>query len=134
MVFNRYQQRITAWIACFAILMAALVPSISHALSVSGKGNFSSWSEICTGEGVKSVKVASTHAGTHHSAPAKDGMHFEHCPFCFTHASSFGLPPSGQIIIPIMNGADARPALFFHSPRPLFAWAAAQPRAPPVVS
>lgn len=130
MVFNRYKQRITAWIACFAILVAALAPSISHALAASAKGSLSVSSEICTADGLKAHHAG----GAHRSSPADDGMHFEHCPFCFTHAASWGLPPSGATVIPLVKGALVRPDLFFHSPRPLFAWAAAQPRAPPVVS
>jgi len=32
------------------------------------------------------------------------------------------------------TAAPALPALFLHAPRPLFAWTAAQPRAPPSAS
>ncbi|HJV74045.1 MAG TPA: DUF2946 domain-containing protein [Noviherbaspirillum sp.] len=131
MVFSRYNRCITAWIACFAILVAVLAPSISHALNASVKGRFLASSEICSVAGGKSHKAGSAH---HHSAPAKDGMHFEHCPFCFTHAAAWGLPPSGEIVIPLVMASAAYPSLFFHSPRPLFAWASAQPRAPPFVS
>ncbi|MGE5622679.1 MAG: DUF2946 domain-containing protein [Bacillota bacterium] len=130
MGFNRYRQRFTAWIACLAILMAALAPAISHALAASGKGSSAAWDEVCTVDGVKSLHEH----GAHDSGPADNGMHFEHCPFCFTHAASFGLPPSAQTFIPLAAGSPVRPLLFFHSPRPLFAWAAAHPRAPPVVS
>jgi hypothetical protein len=132
MGFNRYKQRFTAWIACFAILMAALAPSISHAVAASGNKSFSPSSEICTAHGSKSLKAAGK--PLHNSAPAEHRTHFEHCPFCFTHSPSFGLPPSGEIVIPLATGSPVLPFLFNHSPRPLFAWAAVQPRAPPVHS
>lgn len=61
-------------------------------------------------------------------------MHFEHCPFCFTHAGSFGTPPSAEFTAPLLIGAAIQPTLFLHSPRPLFSWAAAQARAPPAFS
>jgi hypothetical protein len=112
--------------------MASLAPSISHALAASNKGGFSAWTEICSIDGVKSQKAESKPLRS--SAPADDGVHFEHCPFCSTHAGFFGPPPSGETVIPLMTGSPARPVLFSHSPHPLFAWLTAQPRAPPAVS
>jgi hypothetical protein len=33
---TRHQRRIAAWIACFAVLLVSLAPSISHALVAAG--------------------------------------------------------------------------------------------------
>lgn len=136
MGINRATKRFAAWIACCAILMASLAPSISHALAAaSNAGSF--WAEICSASGIKLLKVADDAANQQasgSSSPAEKGLQFEHCPFCFTHAASFGLPPSAGFILPVVSGVPMRPSLFYQSPRPLFAWAAAQPRAPPVRS
>lgn len=132
MGFNRYTRRLSAWIACFAILLAALAPSISHALAHADKSGFSIADEICSADGIKSIKALG--GSPQGSAPADTATHFEHCPFCLTHAGFVGLLPGEDMVIPLAAGSPIRPPLFFHSPRPIFAWAAAQPRAPPTVS
>jgi hypothetical protein len=129
---NRHRRRLTAWIACFAILLASLAPAVSHALAAAGKGGFSLWAEICSAEGPRLQNVES-HAA-HDTAPTEHGMHFEHCPFCLTHAGSVALPSSAEPILLLPAGSPVQPLLFFHAPRPLFAWVAAQPRAPPLAA
>lgn len=62
------------------------------------------------------------------------GLHFEHCPFCFTHAGSFGLAPFTAVMATADTGASLLPILFYRSPERLFAWTVSQPRAPPVRS
>ncbi|MDB5823483.1 MAG: hypothetical protein JWR21_2187 [Herminiimonas sp.] len=191
---TRRQRRITAWIACFAVLLASLAPSISHALVAAGslKPNpvwLASWSgdsaprpalvaphashmhgidmegmdkegtdlegmdkegkdlegmdmertsaaspEV---EGMPTPKthLAAEHASASHSpASHSPATHFEHCPFCFTHAGSFGLPFVASIVIPALGAATIAPFLFYRAPRPLFAWTAPQSRAPPFLS
>jgi hypothetical protein len=132
MGLHRYKRRFTAWIACVALLLASLAPTISHALATQNKAGFLTSTEICSINGVKSQKAESK--PLRNSAPVDNGLHFEHCPFCFTHAGFFGPPPSGETVVPLVTGSPVRPALFSHSPDPLFAWVSAQPRAPPVVS
>lgn len=121
-------RRFAAWIACCAILFAALAPSISHALSVS-RGE--TWTEICTVAGMKLVKVSADP-----SAPADDAtaIHLEHCQFCATHPDSSALPPTAGQAIPIVITGPSHPFLFFQAPRPLAIWNAAQSRAPPSFS
>ena len=120
--------RFAAWLASFAILLAALAPAISHAVAAVQGG--ASWVEVCTATGPALVKVAGEQAP---AAPEQDGqgMHMEDCPFCLSHAGSFGLAPAAEAALPASLGTDPAPALFYQSPRPLFAWAAAQARAPP---
>ncbi|HJV87639.1 MAG TPA: DUF2946 domain-containing protein [Noviherbaspirillum sp.] len=154
---NLLTRRIAAWTACFAVLLAALAPSISHAISAA-KGTNSIWSDICTQAGMTrhtgmhGDKHAHMHGNMHadmqadmqadrhtskhadHSGPVQKSLHFEHCPFCFTHGGSVGLPPVAAISLPIVTATQERPFLFYQSPRPLFIWAAAQSRAPPFIA
>lgn len=108
-----------------AILLAALAPSISHALAAAdGKSSF--WMEICSVNGMKLVKAD----GVPSHAPAKHATNGEHCPFCAPgHVAA--LPPSASFVLPALDGRATRPTLFYHAPRPLFVWTSAQSRAPP---
>jgi len=84
---TRRLQRFASWIATFAIVLAALAPTVSQALVASGLAG-SGWIEVCSAQGTR--WVASDEASP--EAP------FEHCEgvcaYCFTHAGSFGLVPS----------------------------------------
>ncbi len=125
-------RQLTAWIACFAVLLAALAPSVSRAIAAAN-GSSSVWAEICSIAGSKLVKVGAEQKPDS-SSPAEKGFNFEHCPFCFTHAGSVGLPPTASVALPVISGKQPLPPLYYQSPRPLFLWAAAQSRAPPVIS
>ncbi len=122
--------RFASWIACFAILMASLAPSISHAVAAA-HGTPNAWMEVCTVAGSKMVMV-----DVEQTAPAtnEQSVHFEHCPFCLSHAGTVGLPPAADFVMPVVSGDHVLPSLFYQSSRPLFAWAVAQPRAPPALS
>jgi hypothetical protein len=137
MGMNKAARRFTAWIACLAILLASLAPSISYALAASTSSTISEF-EICSVAGLKSIKVtgkaSDSRAPAKPSAPAGTATHSEHCPFCFTHAGSFGLLPTAAFSIPVASRSVLPPALFYQAPRPLFIWAAAQSRAPPIAS
>ena len=129
------RKRLQIWIACFAILLNALAPSISHALSsMAGPSNMI---EICSASGTKWVSndVASGVSGQQAAPeqPSTDSPlhHLEHCPFCITHAGTFALPAASTTLLAIEGGHDLFPALFYHSPSPLFSWSAARPRGPP---
>ncbi len=122
-----------AWIACFAILLAALAPAISHALAAQQHhAEQQAWVEICTMEGSKMVMTDGAHDP---QQPAHDSFgHLEHCPFCLNHAVAHGLPPAADFVMPVLAGDHVLPPLYYQAPRPLFAWATAQPRAPPALS
>jgi hypothetical protein len=116
-------RRFAAWLASFAILLAALAPTVSHAMAAARGG--ASWVEICTATGPALVKIADE------QVPARNSTaHFEHCPFCSAHAGAAGLPPAATAL-PVAAGAHALPQLFLRAPRSLFAWDPAQARAPP---
>jgi hypothetical protein len=85
MRFRRTTRVLTSWMAVLAILMAALAPSISHALE---SKNGPSWVEICTSVGAKWVNAGGD-AGD--EAPSFPGAHpQEHCPYCSLHGGARG--------------------------------------------
>lgn len=154
---RRYCRGFAAWIACFAVLLASLAPTVSHVLAGSGLTSFSgvqyripvaqmahvpdAEESLC--HGAEQDHEAHAHAqeaavsepGTDPShSHGEGGMHFEHCPFCFTHAGSFGLSPSAGMVLPVAIGMAARPLLFYQAPQPLLIWSSAQPRGPPLFS
>jgi hypothetical protein len=126
MGFTLRGRRISAWIACFAILLASLAPSISHAIEAASKTG--SLDEICTVAGLKTVTAVPA------DSPAQKQLHFEHCPFCATHAGSFALPPPADLTLPVVSVFPAYPSLFYQAPHPFFVWTTAQSRAPPLHS
>lgn len=124
---NNVTRGVAAWIACIAMLFAALAPSISHALSAS-RGE--TWTQICSPGGTKLIKVIDGVAVT--ADPAEQhSSHLKHCPLCAVHADSTALPPGAAVAIPLLETADVVPYLFLRSPRPLPVWTSAQARAPP---
>lgn len=131
MGMNNLTRRFAAWIACFAILLAALAPSISQAIHV--KKGTEIIGEICSMTGAKMAK-AEPGSPASSSMPAEKALHFDHCPFCLTHAGSFAVLPSAGFALPAVAGTQLLPSLYYHAPRPLFIWAAAHSRAPPAFS
>lgn len=133
-LFKRGQLRI--WIACFAILLNALAPSISHAISAFNGHSAQPplWMEVCTVDGAKFVAPVSDKVPD--TAPSNNSIahQSEHCPFCLSHAGTFALPPPSLTPFAVSGQHDLLPSLFYRSPQPLFSWAAAHPRAPPVAS
>ncbi|WP_426104632.1 DUF2946 domain-containing protein [Massilia sp. TSP1-1-2] len=119
---NTITRRFAAWIACFAMLFAALAPSAAQAMAAS-RGD--TWTEICSAAGVKMVKADGADA-------QQVSVHLEHCPFCATHAPAIALLPGTASSMPLLKGRDTHPSLFFQSPSPLAIWTLAQSRAPPV--
>ncbi|UQV48326.1 DUF2946 family protein [Janthinobacterium lividum] len=126
-----FTRRFAAWIACFAILLAALAPSISQAVANAKQESGSGWAEICSVAGIRFVQVDDG------AADGKSGgkaMQMEHCAFCSTHAGSVGLPPTSPVLpLPAASGTAIFPALYYQSPSPLFIWSTAQSRAPPAL-
>jgi hypothetical protein len=118
------------WIACFAILMNALAPAISHA--VNGKPR--SW-EICLNDGTRVTGVGELDAATFLAATDRSkpmaGMDMEDCSYCLPHAGWFGLPPAAAALPLPLDGALPQPALFHQSPRVPAVWSASSPRGPP---
>jgi hypothetical protein len=130
MGFPRALRRIAAGLATFAMLLAALAPAITHALAAANDQHVL-WTAVCTADGARLVPVPTDPAGV----PVAPKSHqVDHCPFCAPHAPGAALPPSPVPAVPAAFASDPVPVLFLLAPRPLFAWAAAQPRAPPRAS
>ncbi|GGB99365.1 hypothetical protein GCM10007205_05850 [Oxalicibacterium flavum] len=120
-----------AWIACFAILLAALAPAISHALAPhTGQQAFV---EICTAQGSKLIEAADQ-KNPESPQPQQHTDHFEHCPFCKSNNVANGLPPTVFPLFATLQQPSHFPILFYQAPRGLFVWTTASPRAPPVLS
>lgn len=117
------------WIACFAILLNALAPSVSHAIAFN-TGVPATW-EICRADGSRvTVSGLITSSDDSDKAPGDAQAMGEDCAYCQTHAGSFGLPPAILSSLPV-TGLQSLPFLFYRAPQPLPVWAAAQPRGPP---
>lgn len=126
-------RRLYVWIACLAILMNALAPSISHAMAAFS-GAPATW-EICrTDPSAVAVQgepeLVVVGAG---SAKSKMGK-MEHCGYCLSHAGSYSLMPTAVSGLGIYGGYALRPFLFYRAPQPLLALSAAPPRGPPATA
>jgi len=124
MPLSRRHRRIATWISLFVLVLASLAPGVSRALAFA-KGDAWALGQVC------SATASSRTDGA--PAPAGDLMHaFEHCPFCALHSDGLVPPPAVPQGLAAPALSFALPALFLHAPRPLFAWAPAQARAPPL--
>jgi len=126
-LFSRRHLRSFTRLALLAMLAFALVPGLSRVLS-HARGDSAAWAEICSAQ----VAPRALQADASRPEPASGAAaHLEHCPMCSVAGHAAGMPPA-----PLSFAAPAvtegRPRLFYAAPRPLFAWLAAQPRAPPL--
>ncbi len=132
MLIGRHPKALTAWIASFAILLSALLPTLSHAFLSDVPG---SWVEVCSVTGAKLVQAdagdqSAATGGT--SAPSADVHAIKHCPYCACHVDLISVPSADGAGLRMANLGQHVPELFLAAPRPLFAWASARPRAPPL--
>lgn len=142
--FRRY---VAAWTACFAVLLASLAPSISHFIAAPATSQLLAAKRVVMavdthqhhmGMGhranVQAHSDNAEHTLAHGSSSHTPSLHFEHCPFCFTHAGSFGLPPLVSFSLPVVETALTTLVLFYLWPGRPFAWTPAQARAPPTAT
>ena len=128
MLHRQAKRALIWWIAIVAVLMAALAPSISHAIGLTMPP---SWTEICSTVGTKRVPVDGDFAPKSHSPGAMN--HLEHCPYCSLHLDAGALPPvPSELPLPLVLAHEV-PAAFLHADRTLSVWASAQARAPPIL-
>jgi hypothetical protein len=93
-MFTRYAKRFTSWIAIAAVVFASLAPSISYAFPV--KNNLPTMlQEICSAQGAKRFIAVDLAVDTQ-KVPSQNPatMHFEHCPYCATHAGTVAITTS----------------------------------------
>lgn len=128
---HRSRLRLFAWIALWAAMALALVPSVSRALANSGgSDSFNRWATICSTSGGPQPHLAALALDDSHRPAHAGSLHLDHCPLCAVAATAL-LPPAAAAALQVPARADFMPALFRHAPRPLFAWRSAQPRGPP---
>lgn len=122
-------KRLTAWLAICAILIASFAPTIAQAVHSTTHAS-PHLTEICHTPAAAG-EVSDRPANDGHHAPAD---HTEHCPFCRIYSDLPVLPPASNQLVMAAGTRTVYPDLFYLSPRPLFMWASAQPRAPPLIS
>ncbi len=120
---NRTKRTFVHWIAAFAILMSAIAPTISQAVSVTKDGH-GFVMEVCTVDGGKIQVNVKTDGQTDTSDPMKS------CPYCISHTAvtaafntnlTFQAPQTLALL----------PQLFYQSPKPLAVWVTPPSAAPP---
>ena len=137
MIFSSTKRRWQIWIACFAILMNALAPSISHALA--GARGEPGW-EICrsaaslrSNKPVSPVLLAAIAKASLERGTTRADAAMADCGYCLPHAGSDLLLPGAFSGVAILGGHALRPFLFYHAPAPLLMLTAAPPRGPPAI-
>lgn len=114
------------WIALLVIVWASLAPSLAHAVNT-WHGAKKITIDYCTMDGAASMSI---------DVPADDASHdshadAQHCPFCRNSQAMVGIFPAPVLVLPAVESRISYPPLFYQAARPLYAWSAAQPRAPP---
>lgn len=135
-----------AWLACFAILLAALAPSISQfvyaarqdtAALVAADHCVPAMADAAAVSGDHDGYAAHAGHGDHDGAAApgkssgKVAFHFEHCHFCATTAASFALLPLAVVLLFGEADHPPAPAVTIADFQPRDTWTAARPRGPP---
>lgn len=131
-VFARSLYRRVARIACFAVLLGALIPTLNRA-TAHWRIQTGAWGEICTAFGIRPAALA-----TYIASGDPDEVPYPypdtHCPYCGTNPGSHALPSAQRLAISIDIGADERPPSSGFVLHPRQARASAQPRAPPITA
>lgn len=142
MFARRTLRHVTAWLAALAVLMAALLPALSHAVVAQMVAN-GALIEVCTTSGMAWVNLgtapvpgADAASGAQpnlsdNTLPADTGMVMAGCDWCATHAPGWSLPPVAALSLPLPVQLADVPLAFLHAPRLLAVWAPAHSRAPP---
>ncbi|MNR76119.1 hypothetical protein D3C72_67740 [compost metagenome] len=131
MLKTRAKQKLVSWIAFIAILMAALAPTISHAMK-SHDGLSTALMEICTVEGMRMVDTGPADKSS--DDKSKHSAHMEDCPYCRVVSALPGLPPTEWQWLPAPVGKAVLPRLFYQAPALHTSWLPPQSRAPPALS
>jgi len=119
---NFHKNRLIHWIAVFAIVMSALAPAVSQAVSLAKHGQGFAM-EICSADGSK-MKV---------EVQADDqelATQDQPCPYCVTHSD---ITPvfSTSLSFAVPQTLALFPQLFYQSPKPLAVWVTPPSAAPP---
>jgi hypothetical protein len=133
---HAFRQRFFTWIAIVAMMVSALAPAISRAMGPDENGRY--FIEVCSAAGMHRIALTADEAAFYggQAVPADDGEGgnapmLDHCPYCSASFNLPMLPAADRMPVFAVAGSQSAPKLFFVSPRPLFAWSSAHPRAPP---
>jgi hypothetical protein len=121
-------RRRTTWLALVALLAAALMPSLSHALGSAGRGDAVL---ICTAQGMVWVQNGGADDGK--QIGGQSGP-LDHCPYCSLSSQLPALAAGNLAWAPPAGLFEAYPERFYRAARTPQAWCSAQPRAPPSFS
>lgn len=121
----RLQQRQFGRLVLALLVLAAMAPGISRLLHAGLLASAPSLALICSASGVVAGAMGSEGDASRMAAA-------DHCPACLQPAHGPVPQPALLASFDLPALRHVTPRLFLWAPRPLFAWAAAQPRAPPL--
>jgi len=127
---NSAQLRRTSIIALIAMLMLAIVPTISKVNAA--EQTMPHMVELCTAQGTKWFSdsgLGGAAATGHDEAPTSLHQHGDDCPYCSLSAAKFLM--SAPQSTSATKALAPLPSLFYQAPKPPFAWAHSRSRAPP---
>ena len=119
---NFHKNRLIHWIAALAIVMSALAPAVSQAVSLAKYGQGFAM-EICAADGTKSqINVQ--------SEDQADLAEAQPCPYCIAHTA---ITPAfnTNLTFQAPQTLALLPQLFYQSPKPLAVWVTPPSAAPP---
>jgi len=119
---NFHKNRLIHWIAALAIVMSALAPAVSQAVSLAKYGQGFAM-EICAADGTKSqINVQ--------SEDQADLAEAQSCPYCIAHSA---ITPAfnTNLTFQAPQTLALLPQLFYQSPKPLAVWVTPPSAAPP---
>lgn len=130
MLLTRRTHRWTTWLALWSLVLAALLPLLSHATvrATPALG----WTEICTTTGMVWVHVDTGVASD--TEPANPTVQTQPtCAWCLAQGSTLGLPPATALphAIPVFDTAHAPARVEMSLSQRV--WLSAPSRAPPAL-
>ena len=128
MCISKGKASIVLWIACIAIFLATLAPTVSRTLTVASGLAVPSL-EICSVAGGMTMLPATLSTDTPDTS--KGSMRMGDCLCCSMHADTLSVPPTSLVLASGELITGLLPELFYQSAAPLFAWTPVQPRGPP---
>jgi Protein of unknown function (DUF2946) len=124
------RRHLTSWLVCLAMMLSALAPTVSHALSRS-MGKSVPWVEICTSMGIRMVQLESSEKDSLPTSSSKKNTHFDHCPFCLSPGQGVAILQSADLAWPVPARLLEAPSRSLSAPRQVFVWESARARGPP---
>lgn len=120
------RRTVQVWLALMLFVFAALAPTVSHALVVSGAAGYDT--EICSANSPRSVQFSSNPDS---SNGQESGSSLSHCPFCLLSIDRVAPAPHPLVHLFDVLGDTPEPTIeqaFFYSE---YFFVGAPPRGPP---